>query len=71
MINDFIVKSDFVRYINLQGMKKASNKCMKLTMQYDNMGFTLVHPLLRKYNKKLLNTTVLFVRPAASAWVAL
>lgn len=53
MINDFIVKSDFVRYINLQGMKKASNKCMKLTMQYDNMGFTLVHPLLRKYNKKI------------------
>lgn len=53
MINDFIVKSDLVRYINLQGMKKASNKCMKLTMQYDNMGFTLVHPLLRKYNKKI------------------
>lgn len=49
MIDDFVVMADTVRYINLRSLSKAANKCMKLTMIYDNVCFTLAHPLLRKY----------------------
>lgn len=49
MINDIIVNNGNVKYINYRGMNKASNKCMKLTMLRNNMYFTLLHPLLRKF----------------------
>ena len=53
MIDDFVVKSSMVKYINLRGMHKASNKCMKLTMLRNNMCFTRLHPLLRKFDKTI------------------
>lgn len=51
LIDDFVVESDLVRYINLNGLIKASHKCMKLTMVRNNMLFTFLHPLLRKFDR--------------------
>lgn len=63
MINDFIVNSNRVNYINICGIEQASVKCMKLTMFHNNLIFTKLHPLLRKFEKTIINYNCVICAP--------
>lgn len=63
LINDFIVNANNVRYINLTGVRKASGKCMTLTMIRNNLFYSLIHPFLQKYVSIIKNYDLVICAP--------